>query len=623
MSKKDRIKKGKKANQSVTKVWFSEHKKPLILFLTISFILYGATINHEFVLDDYPTVVENKHVQEGIGGVGMILIKAYWHGAYGINEGVYRPISQVMFAVEKSFLGGGPGVMHFFNVLLYGLTGCLLFILLGRLFSATWIEKHPILKHLPLVATILFMAHPVHVEVVANVKGRDEILAFIFVLLAWVKFFDALEKPKGKHALWTGIFFLLAVLSKESALAFVVIIPLSYYVFTGKNPLKADGPILRLVGAMIVPLLLRFILLDDFSEGEVHREIINNTLFGAETLGERYATAFAILAEYIHMLILPLTLISDYSYSHIPIVDWSHTKAIGGLVIYGGSGIWALTQIKKRNVVAFWILFYLGTMFIVSNLVLLIGSTMADRFLYVPSLAFAVGVSWCVLVIAKKIKSIKVMQISVAIAGLISVGYAFKVWERASEWENNETLFVADLEKSPNNAKMNYFLGKTYFIKARNAKIPEVVKANYLKAIPRMEKSMEIYPEFKEAPQELGMAYLRTDNVDKALFWMQRSVELKPNDVQSFIYLGQFYGMKKNPVKAIESLHKALEIEPGNFDAMKNMAVTHAMFGNFNDALTAAKKAEGTSPNDGSIRKLLSQIYSRLGDNANANKYRK
>lgn len=622
MSKKAKTKKNQQVPESGFKLWLKENKKPLFIFLAISFVLYGATINHEFVLDDYPTIVENKHVQDGIGGLGMILTKAYWHGAYGINEGVYRPISQVMFAIEKSFLGGGPGVMHFFNVLLYGLTGCLLFILLGRLFNHTWNEKCEYIKHLPWIATILFMAHPVHVEVVANVKGRDEILAFIFVLLAWIKFFDAFEKPKGKHALWTGIFFLLAVLSKESALAFVVIIPLSFYVFTGRNPLKADGPILRLVGAMILPLLLRVILLDDFTEGEVHREIINNTLFGAETLSERYATAFAILLEYLRILVIPFGLISDYSYNHVSIVNWANAKAIGGLTIYAGAGIWALTQIRKRNVVAFWILFYLGTMFIVSNLVLLIGSTMADRFLYVPSLVFALGLGWGILFLANKINGSKVLQTALLIAGLISVGYAVKVWERAAEWKDNETLFKADLEKSPNNAKMNYFLGKTYFIKARNATIPEVVKANYLKAIPPMEKSMEIYPEFKEAPQELGMAYLRTDNVEKALYWMQRSVEVKPNDVQSYIYLGQFYGMKKNPAKAIESLNKAIELEPGNFDAHKNMAVTHAMFGNFNDALIAAKKAEGISPRDASIRKLLSQIYSRLGDAANANKYR-
>jgi len=145
-----------------------------------SFLLYANTLNHEYTIDDLIVVKSNELTQKGIDGIPEIFKHSYLYGYDGREDESYRPLTLTTFALEKSFFDAKPSASHFIQVLLYGLCVMVLFKFLMNLFGQ---ER----KNLVIIITLLFMLHPIHTEVVANVKSRDELLsAFILFSILYL-----------------------------------------------------------------------------------------------------------------------------------------------------------------------------------------------------------------------------------------------------------------------------------------------------------------------------------------------------------------------------------------------------------------------------------------------------
>src|ERR1700733_11899449 len=139
-----------------------------IIAALFGFILYASTIGHDYCLDDVAVIKSNSFTQMGVSGIPTLLRTYYWQGSCNINAGLYRPLSMILFAIEWQFFPNAPHVYHFVNVLLHALIGYLLFSLLTKLFAKTNLV-------FPFIVTLLFLAHPIHTEVVANIKSADEL----------------------------------------------------------------------------------------------------------------------------------------------------------------------------------------------------------------------------------------------------------------------------------------------------------------------------------------------------------------------------------------------------------------------------------------------------------------
>ena len=139
----------------------------------LGLLLYVNTFHHNYCLDDVAVIKANKFTQQGLAGIPTLLHTFYWQGYWTANAGLYRPLSMILFAVEWQFFPASPHIYHMVNVLLYALMGYLLFTFLTKLFPKVNLI-------FPFIISLLFMAHPIHIEVVANIKSADEILAFIF-----------------------------------------------------------------------------------------------------------------------------------------------------------------------------------------------------------------------------------------------------------------------------------------------------------------------------------------------------------------------------------------------------------------------------------------------------------
>src|SRR6185436_20228612 len=130
-----------------------------IICAVFAFLLYSNTLNHQFAYDDYPTIYGNRITMQGFKGIPQLLHTSYWYGLNGEEDWLYRPLSMVMFAAEWEIAPNKPALGHWINVLLYALTAVVLLKFLSNLF-----ENKNVL--LPLAITLIWIAHPIHTEVV-------------------------------------------------------------------------------------------------------------------------------------------------------------------------------------------------------------------------------------------------------------------------------------------------------------------------------------------------------------------------------------------------------------------------------------------------------------------------
>ena len=147
----------------------------LAIFISLfAYILYAQSLNHNYTLDDHPVLDENSVTTKGLEGIPTILKTDYWYGS-GHDElrgPVYRPTSMIIFAIAWDFFQSNPKVYHFISVLFYAITCLVLFLVLCKIF-----HKQNLV--FPFICTLLYAAHPIHTEVVNNIKSLDEILCFL------------------------------------------------------------------------------------------------------------------------------------------------------------------------------------------------------------------------------------------------------------------------------------------------------------------------------------------------------------------------------------------------------------------------------------------------------------
>ncbi len=289
---------------------------PALILVVLAFVLYGASLSFGYVLDDQMVIWENAFVQKGFAGLRDIFAFDSFMGYFQKQEqlfllegGRYRPLSLATFAMEVGIFGKDNAhlahVSHFVNILLYGLTGVLLYRILLGLFPLK--EGGRWYFGMPFLAALIFMLHPLHSECVANIKGRDEILALLCSLAAlWatLKYFDT---NKGLFLGLSGLFLFLGLLSKENALTFLAVIPVTVWFFCPAPGLKgrmftAFAPLLA---ATFLFIIIRYRALGFMLDhGKAVNDLMDDPFLGMNA-GEKSATIFLTLGWYLKLLFYP------------------------------------------------------------------------------------------------------------------------------------------------------------------------------------------------------------------------------------------------------------------------------------------------------------------------------
>src|SRR5690606_19383032 len=195
------------------KSFFNKYSLQIGSLLLVAIMIYGKTINYEFVIDDKTVITNNKFVHNN--DVKNIITTTYWEGYADEVGAVYRPIPLISYVLTNLTLGNTAKSHHFINVLLWGIT------LVVLLFFLTQSLLPEINKWLITTGIILWAVLPTNIETIANIKGRDDMLALLFSLSAMIYLMKVIEENKIiKNSIIAGVLFVLAMFSKETAIIF-------------------------------------------------------------------------------------------------------------------------------------------------------------------------------------------------------------------------------------------------------------------------------------------------------------------------------------------------------------------------------------------------------------------
>lgn len=581
-----------------------------------SFLLYINTINHGLALDDYTILVNNDHVQAGFDGIDEILSTNYHNGFGGFNAGLYRPMSPLSFAIEKELFNNHTQIAHLINILIYSCCGLLLFLCLQRLLIA----YPPIIA---LFVSLLFMAHPLHTEVVANIKGRDELFAFIGFLITLYSLIHYLKDKQKRYLLIGLIAYLFALFSKESAVTFSIAIPVLLF-FHPKIKWKTLIPITgTLLFLAIAFMALRMYIISSMPNAvdTGNFGLLNNPIAATDDFLLRYGTAFRLQLLYLQKLIFPFPLIHDYSYNLIPLVTLYNPMSLIGLGILITMVVVIVKGVREKNFYAISILLFIVTISVGSQLIITIGTTFAERLLFVPSLSYCLILTYLIYQLFKNSKettSLKVEKNTVLISLPIIVLYGGLSLVRNADWKNNITLYTADIKAAENSARANYNLGSALMNQAKKIDRPNEKNIILKQSTEYLNQAILIYPKYLDAYNNLGVVYKMMNQPAKAIKVLEANIKNDPEYSKNYYNLATAYAANKEFKNAIVSMQNYVDRNPNNSTAYFLMGQYAGNLNNFEQAISYLNQALSIEPQNTDMLNFLGMAYGMLGNNEQA-----
>lgn len=599
---------------------------PKLLFL-FGFLIYANTFTHDYALDDAIVITDNQFTQKGLAGLKGIFTYDTFHGFFReegksklVAGGRYRPLSLATFAMEISLFGSSPLISHVVNALLFALCSYLVFFVLNQIF-----QNIPEGAIISLFTAFLFAAHPIHTEVVANIKGRDEILAFLGSLMALYLAFESLKAKKFSWHILGAISLFLGLLSKESAITFLAIIPLTMYYFGGKSASLKNIAIHTfpyLLATLLFLYLRRAVLGLDFGDGSL--ELMNNPFLKWENgiyipfnFAEKAATIAYTLGLYVWLLFIPINLTHDYYPRHIPIITFDDLGAIFSVILYLTMIFYAIKGLKSKNLLSFGISIYLINLSLVSNILFPIGTNMAERLLFAPSLGYTLIAGF----LFSKIKPNKLRNYLFL---AIFILYAGLTWLRNPAWKDNFTLFTTDLKFSGESAKVRNAAGGELLAQA--LKTDSLTAIRYrTEAVGHLQKAVTIHPTYKNAWLLLGNAYYYLNNFELAIQAFKQALIIDPEYADASKNMGLAYRdggrnageINGDLMKATAYLKEAAFLLPEDYEAHRLAGIAFGLNGNKLEAISYFQRAAQLKPDLSDAWFNLGTAYYQAGDAKN------
>jgi len=599
---------------------------PLVCFI-LPFLLYVNTLGHGFTQDDAIVIYDNMYTQQGIAGLPGIFSKDTFHGFFKeegkaklVSGGRYRPFTLALFAVEIEIFGMSPAVGHFFNVFWFSSLCMLLFFLLQKVL-ASW--KADAAKWIALSTTLIFASHPIHTEVVANIKGRDEIFALLGALGAMWFVLRYAEKGGILSIIGACVSFFIGLMSKENTITFLAVIPMAMFLLLGKKTWNAYKPVAFLLISTFVFLLIRTSVIGaDF--GGTPRELMNNpylkwngSTYVDFTSGEKLATILVTLLEYLRLLIFPYKLTHDYYPMQISIASFGDWKVLLSIAIHFGLAIFSLMYWRKWPIASFVVLSYFATMSITSNLFFPIGTHMSERFLFTPSVFFSLILAIGIFRLMKSKQMATLM-----LTGLISLPLLAKTIQRNTVWKDDFTLFQTDVNNSPNSAKVRNAAGGSLITKAEEVEDPKQKQEMYAQAITHLQKALELHPTYRNAALLLGNAHFFRNEFELSIAAYRKALSFDPNYQEAANNLavalqeaGRYAGeVEQDLVKAERYLSESLKLAPEDPKTNRLMGIVHGISGRHEMAIQYFAKVVQILPNEPSAYDELATAYGNAGN---------
>lgn len=570
-----------------------------VLLSLATLCVFWPAIHCDFInYDDNIYVTANSHVKQGLTQPGLA-----W-AFHTTTTGNWHPLTWLSLMANAQITGSNAAGFHLVNLLLHIINTLLLFLLLKRLTTELWQSAF--------VAT-LFALHPLHVESVAWIAERKDVLsAFFFMLtiLAYARFAQNQSRRKvqatriGKETqtvgslfrvpdYWLALsFFALGLMSKPMlvTLPFVLLL-LDFWPLHRFNLIRsARGLVAEKIPFFILSVMSCAVTFAVQKAGE------NIQTLATFSVGTRLENAAVSCARYIEKTFLPVNLAVPYPYpSHWPLIEVA--LAVTLVVVISWLSLQFARQYPFLTTGWFW---FLGMLVPVVGLIQVGTQSMADRYTYLPLIGLLIVFAWGGDEIRKRFGLSKL--VTGIFSGLVISACALLTIKQLGYWQNSETLFNHAVSVTQNNTVAYEHLGN-YF----------VANKRFNQAADAYEKAIQINPAFIPAQFDLGSLYLLTGETDKAAGQFEKVLRLSPDSAEAYSNLGYICAAGGNNEKAIAYYDKAIQFKPDFATAYLNRGLVFASEGQWDEAVQNYRKALQFDPTHASTHRDLGNALAHQG----------
>jgi Flp pilus assembly protein TadD len=538
---------------------------PALLLAALVVLIYAQAGGHDFlVCDDDRYVYDNARVRGGLTADGVA-----W--AFSSTETYnWHPLTWISHMADVSLFGLAPGPHHLVNVFLHAANAILLFLLLARLTGASWRS---------FFAAALFAVHPLHVEPVAWIAERKELLCACFFLLSLLAYERYARHGGTARYLAVVILFVLSLLSKPMSVTLPFVLLLLDHWPLGRLALPETDrlPVRRLLVEKIPFFLLSaaacLVTLLAQREG--------GSVVPLETIPFpwRVANALVSCATYLSQTLWPASLGVYYPHPGRNLPAWQVVASI----LLLASVSWAVFRERCRRP---WLstgwLWYLVMLLPVVGLIQVGGQARADRYTYLPLVGIFIAVSW----LAADLSSGRSYKRMLPWAGgLMVAALAATSWRQAGYWKDSVTLFSRAVEVAGENRFASFNLGFAYEKRGRLAE-----------AMAQYREVLRLAPDDEETLYKMGVLHGRTGRLGEAVAFFRDAARVRPSDARAWRGLALALSETGRPEEAVAAYREAARLEPGNAATWNNLGAALEKLGRRQDAADAWRQALRIDP---------------------------
>ena len=548
-----------------------------ILFLA-TFAVYFQVWHHEFILYDDPDyVTDNLHVRGGLTPEGVA-----WAFTTG-HAGNWFPLTWMSHMADCQIFGVDSGAHHLINVLFHALSALLLFAVLRRMTGAVWRSAF---------VAFLFSLHPLHVESVAWIAERKDVLsAFLWFLTIWA-YLGYVKRPGRGRYLMVMVVFSLGLMAKSMVVTLPIVLllldlwPLQRIAFGGQPLPNGRGSVGRILLEKVPMLALSLgVAVVTYVVQRRGHAVMPLDLI---PLSQRLANALVSYVAYVADMLWPARLAVFYPFPlHVPL--WQPVAA--GLAVLAVS-ILALRSIERRPYLAVGWFWYLVTLTPVIGLVQVGSQARADRYTYIPTVGLSIALAWGAAEFVRSRPRLRTAMAAAAVASCLAC--AALTWRQAGFWQDTISLFRHSLSVTSGN-----FLGYNILGVALRD------RGRLEEAITSYREALKIHPQFEEALVNLSRALSEQGRADEALTHVAAAAQIKPNDVEAQYNLGTELADRGRFAEAVEALQIAVRLKPDYAKAHANLGSALANLGRLDEAITQFNEALRIDPGLADVRKNL------------------
>jgi tetratricopeptide (TPR) repeat protein len=581
------------APAGATTRWGHAYRIAALWFL--AFVAYTNSFESGLVFDNASIIAQDPRIRAATPEtIRLIFTTEYWYPA--ATSGLYRPLTTLSYLWNYAVLGDGPqpAGYHWINLALHAVN-----ILLAYALGLMILES----PALAFALAALWAVHPLLTESVTNIVGRADLLAALGVLAGLACYIRQASSSGRRRLAWLACLAgsqTIGLFSKESG-AILPAAMILYDVTWTRRQAWRDRVVPYLV--LLLPIGA-FIYLRSQIDTHLVVRFGENALVGAGFWTQRM-TAIKVIGKLMWLFLWPARLSADYSFNAVPLFGWRpwHWEDAKALMALAGCAGLITLAIRFRRIKPLF--FFVGLFFLAlapsSNLLFLIGSIMAERFMYLPSLALC----GCVVTAVGAMRPGR-PWVKWAVLGAVCLAFGARTYARNFDWHDGASLWSSAIESCPESARAHFGLGVALMER------PDVPNA-----IAEFETALRIRPDYANAHIGLGNALARLPGrTPDAIAQYREALRIDPSVIQAHYNLGNALARTPERIQdAIAEWQAEIRIQPDFAEAHYNLATAYSQLpGRSSEAIAEFQAALRLRPDYVDAHNNLGSVYSQLPD---------